>query len=124
MLLEAELTSKVIGAAIEVHKRLGSGLLESAYHRCLCIELSKRGLDFKSQPPLPIVYDEHRVEAAYRPDLIVADSVIVELKTVSACAPVHQAQILTYLRLSKIRVGLLMNFHAVPFPKGIKRFVL
>ncbi len=123
-MLEAELTSTVIGAAIEVHKRLGGGLLESAYHRCLCIELSKRGVDFKSQPPLPIVYDEYRVEAAYRPDLIVADSVIVELKTVSEFAPVHPAQILTYLRLSRIRVGLLMNFHSVPFPKGIKRFVL
>lgn len=123
-MLEAELTNTVIGAAIEVHKRLGSGLLESAYHSCLCIELGKRGLTFKSQPPLPIVYDDHRVEAAYRPDLIISDSLIVELKTVTEFAPVHRAQILTYLRLSKIRVGLLINFHAIPFPKGIKRFVM
>ena len=123
-MLGAELTSTVIGAAIEVRKRLGCGLLESAYHACLCIELSKRGLMFRSQPLLPIVYDDQRIEAAYRPDFIVGDSLIVELKAVTEFAPVHKAQILTYLRLSAIRVGLLINFHAVPFPKGIKRFVM
>lgn len=123
-MLEAELTSTVIGAAIEVRKRLGCGLLESAYHACLCIELNKRELTFRSQPLLPIVYDDHRVEAAYRPDLIIGDSLIVELKAVTVFAPIHKAQILTYLRLSQIRVGLLINFHAVPFPKGIKRFVM
>jgi GxxExxY protein len=123
-MLNAELTQTVIGAAIEVRNRLGCGLLESAYHTCFCIELAKRGLEFESQPPLPIVYDDHRIPAAYRPDLIIAKSLIVELKTVTDFSPAHKAQILTYLRLSAIRVGLLINFHAVPFSKGIKRFVM
>lgn len=94
------LTELIIGAAIEVRKRVGCGLLESAYHAFLCVELRKRDLMFQSQPTLPVVYDGHRVDLAYRPDLIVNDRVVVELKTVSAFLPVHQAQILTYLRLS------------------------
>ena len=119
-----ELTNPVIGAAIRVREHLGSGLLESAYHACLCMELKKLDLNFKSQPPLPIVYDGQRVEAAYRPDLIVDDRLIVELKTVTTFADAHKAQILTYLRLSGIRIGLLLNFHAIPFKSGIKRFVM
>jgi GxxExxY protein len=118
------LTGLIIGAAIEVRKRTGCGLLESAYHAFLCIELEKRNLTFKSQPTLPVIYDGHRVELAYRPDLIVSDQVIVELKTVTAFAPVHEAQILTYLRLSGLRIGLLMNFHAIPFTSGIRRFIV
>jgi len=118
------LTELIIGAAIEVRKRTGSGLLESAYHTFLCIELDKRQLIFKSQCTLPVVYDGVRVEAAYRPDLIVNEKVIVELKTVKAFGPIHEAQILTYLRLSGIRIGLLINFHAVPFKDGIKRFIV
>jgi GxxExxY protein len=118
------LTELIIGAAIEVRKRVGCGLLESAYHAFLCVELEKRKLAFKSQVMLPVTYDGHRVELAYRPDLIVSDRVIVELKTVTAFAPVHEAQILTYLRLSSIRIGLLLNFHAVPFKSGIKRFIV
>ena len=118
------LTALIIGAAIEVRKRTGCGLLESAYHAFLCIELETRNLTFKSQPTLPVMYDGHRVELAYRPDLIVSDQVIVELKTVTAFAPVHEAQILTYLRLSGLRIGLLMNFHAVPFTSGIRRFIV
>jgi GxxExxY protein len=118
------LTGLIIGAAIEVRKRTGCGLLESAYHAFLCIELGKRNLTFKSQPTLPVMYDGHRVELAYRPDLIVSDQVIVELKTVTAFAPVHEAQILTYLRLSGLRIGLLMNFHAIPFTSGIRRFIV
>ena len=121
---EQDLTGLIIGAAIEVRKRVGCGLLESAYHTFLCIELEKLSLTFKSQPKLSIVYDGHPVKVAYRPDLIVHERVIVELKTVSAFAPVHEAQILTYLRLSGIHVGLLINFHAVPFKSGIKRFVM
>ena len=121
---EQDLTGLVIGAAIQVRKRVGCGLLESAYHTFLCIELAKLGLTIKSQPKLSIVYDGHPVKVAYRPDLIVHERVIVELKTVSAFAPVHEAQILTYLRLSGIHVGLLINFHAVPFKSGIKRFVM
>ena len=121
---EQDLTGLIIGAAIQVRKRVGCGLLESAYHTFLCIELEKLDLTIKSQPKLSIVYDGHPVKVAYRPDLIVHERVIVELKTVSAFAPVHEAQILTYLRLSGIHVGLLINFHAVPFKSGIKRFVM
>jgi len=121
---EQDLTGLVIGAAIQVRKRVGCGLLESAYHTFLCIELEKLDLTIKSQPKLSIVYDGHPVKVAYRPDLIVHERVIVELKTVSAFAPVHEAQILTYLRLSGIHVGLLINFHAVPFKSGIRRFVM
>jgi GxxExxY protein len=88
------------------------------------LELSKRGLAFKSQAPLPIIYDGHRIEVAYKPDFIINESLILELKTVTAFAPAHKAQILTYLRLSTIRVGLLINFHAVPLTSGIKRFVM
>ena len=94
------LTELIIGAAIEVRKRVGCGLLESAYQTFFCIELEKLNFTFKSQPTLPVVYDGRRVELAYRPDVIVNDQVIVELKTVTAFLPVHQAQILTYLRLS------------------------
>ena len=99
-------------------------MLENAYHEFLCIELRKIDLPFRSQPTLPVVYDGYRVKLAYRPDLIINDQVIVELKTVTAFAPVHEAQILTYLRLSGIRVGLLINFHAVPFKSGIRRFII
>ncbi|MGE5749433.1 MAG: GxxExxY protein [Gemmatimonas sp.] len=113
-----------MSAAIEVRKRVGCGLLESAYHAFLCIELEKRNLSFKSQQALPADYDGHRVDLAYRPDLIVSDQAIVELKTVTSFVPVHEAQILTYLRLSGIRIGLLINFHAVPFKSGIRRFIV
>jgi GxxExxY protein len=121
---EHDLTWLIIGAAIEVRKRVGCGLLESAYHTFLCIELEKLNLTLKSQPKFSITYDGRPVKVAYRPDLIVQERVIVELKTVTAIAPVHQAQILTYLRLSGIRIGLLINFHAVPFKSGIKRFIM
>jgi GxxExxY protein len=124
MAIDDPLTEAIIGAAIEVRKRVGCGLLESAYHAFLCIELEKIGLPFKSQPGLPVVYDGRRVNVAYRPDLIVSDQVIVELKTVTTILPVHEAQILTYLRLSGIHTGLLINFHAVPFKSGIRRFVV
>ena len=116
------LTELIIGAGIEVRRRTGCGLLESAYHAFLCIELQKLELPFKSQKMLPVIYDGYRVELTYRPDLIVNDQVIVELKTVTKLLPVHEAQILTYLRLSEIRTGLLINFHAVPFKSGIRRF--
>jgi len=124
MAIDDPLTERIIGAAIEVRRRVGCGLLESAYHAFFCVELEKIGLPFKSQPKLPVVYDGRRVDVAYRPDLIVADKVIVEIKTVTAFSPVHEAQILTYLRLSGIHTGLLINFHAVPFKSGIRRFVV
>ena len=118
------LTELIIGAAIQVRKRVGCGLLESAYHAFLCIEMHRANLTFKSQATLPVIYDGHRVDLAYRPDLIVDDRVIVELKTVTAFLPGHEAQILTYLRLSGIRIGFLLNFHAVPFKSGIRRFIV
>jgi GxxExxY protein len=118
------LTEQIIGAAIEVRRVVGCGLLESAYQAFLCVELKKRNLLFRKQPMLPVIYDGLRVDLAYRPDLIVNDQVIVELKTVSAFSLMHEAQILTYLRLSNIQVGLLINFHAVPFKSGIRRFII
>jgi GxxExxY protein len=99
-------------------------LLESAYHAFLCIELEKLNLTFRSQQALPVIYDGHRVELAYRPDLIISEQVIVELKTVTAFSRVHEAQILTYMRLSGTGTGLLINFHAVPFKSGIKRYMI
>jgi GxxExxY protein len=118
------LTHAVIGAAIEVRKKVGSGLLESAYHTFLCIEMRRAGLSFQSQPRMPVIYDGERVDIAFRPDLIVEGQVIVELKTVTAFVPAHEAQMITYVRLSGIHTGLLINFHAVPFKKGVKRYSL
>ena len=118
------LTEKVIGAAIEVHRVLGPGLLESAYEECLCWELDQRGVSFRRQVPLPIAYKGIKLDADYRVDLVVADELIVELKTVDIILPVHEAQLLTYLRLSSLRKGLLLNFHTAVLKQGIKRMVL
>ena len=118
------LTHAIIGAAIRVNKGLGVGLLESAYETFLCHELKKLRLGFSRQPPMPVVYDGVRLDLGYRPDIIVENLVIVEVKTVVKFLPAHEAQLLTYLRFAGIRVGLLINFHAVPFMSGIKRLVL
>jgi GxxExxY protein len=117
------LTHAIIGAAILVNKCVGVGLLESAYETFLCHELEKLNLGISRQPPMPAVYDGVRVDLGYRPDIIVESSVIVEVKTVAKILPVHYAQLLTYLRLSEIKVGLIINFNAVPFTSGIKRLV-
>src|SRR5579885_1572199 len=109
-LLHEEITGDVIGAAIEVHRSFGPGLLESAYERCLCRELELRGIVFRQQVSLPVEYKGLRLEEAYRIDLLVADVVVVELKCVDQLHPVHEAQLLTYLRLSGKKVGLLINF--------------
>jgi GxxExxY protein len=124
MLIEEELTQAIIGAAIEVHRVLGPGLLESAYEECLCHELSLRGLSFKRQVELPVVYKGIRLDCGYRMDLVVEDRVVLELKTVEQLLPVHEAQLLTYLKLSGIKVGLLFNFHAETLKQGMKRRVL
>ena len=116
------LTEQIIGAAIEVHRHLGPGLLESAYEDCLALELDTRGLAFQRQVMLPITYKDTRIEPGFRIDMIVQDRVLLELKAVEALAPVHEAQILTYLKLSGIATGLLMNFNATPLKRGIKRF--
>lgn len=124
MLIEEELTEAIIGAAIEVHRTLGPGLLESAYEECLCHELQLRGLGYTRQIPMPVVYKGVRLDCGYRIDLLVEDKVVLELKTVEKLAPIHEAQLLTYLRLSGKRVGLLINFHSPVLKDGIKRMVL
>lgn len=118
-----DLSGQIIGACIEVHKALGPGLLESAYEECLCHELSLRKLKFARQVPLPISYKGARLDCAYRMDLVVEDSVILELKAVEALLPIHEVQLVTYLKLSGKQVGLLVNFHVVVLKDGIKRRV-
>jgi GxxExxY protein len=118
------LTNIIIGSAIEVHRSLGPGLLESAYHVCLARELELRGLPFKFKCPLPLEYKGIRLRKGYEMDLIVADAVVVEVKAVVTLAPIHEAQLLTYLRLAGLTVGLLMNFNEVVLKNGIRRRVL
>jgi GxxExxY protein len=109
---------------MKVHSALGSGLLESAYAACLRHELLKRGLRVDCEVPLPVVYDGVRLDAGYRLDLVVEDTVVVELKAIEALAPIHQAQIISYLKLSGKPIGLLINFHSLRLKDGIKRFVV
>ena len=108
---------------MKVHSTLGPGLLESAYETCLKHELVKRGLEIKSQVELPIVYDGVRLDAGYRIDLLVSNAILVELKSVDKIAPIHEAQLLSYLKLSNLQVGLLMNFNVIHLKDGIKRMV-
>ena len=112
-------TSPIIGAAIEVHRSLGPGLLESAYEECLCHELHLRGLDCKRQVPLPLLYKGLKLECGYKIDLIVRDEVVLELKAVERLLPIHEAQLLTYLKLTGKRVGLLINFNVPLLTQGI-----
>lgn len=118
------LTGKIIGAAIEVHRNLGPGLLESAYHRCLARELELQGIYYKFDWPLPLEYKGIRVKKGYRMDLLVEECVIVEVKSIEAIAPIHEAQLLTYLRLRKVPVGLLMNFNEIVLKDGIRRKII
>ena len=118
-----EVTGKIIDSAIKVHSVLGPGLLEGAYEACLRHELTVRGLKVQSQPSLPVEYDGIMVDAGYRLDLLVEDVVIVELKSVERLAPIHEAQMLTYLKLSRKKVGLLLNFNVVQMKDGIRRMV-
>lgn len=124
MLLYEELTSEIIGAAIEVHRVLGPGLLESAYEECLCRELELRQVRFQRQVALPVSYRGLQLDCGYRLDLVVEEKVVLEIKAVESLAPIHQAQLMTYLRLSSLRAGLLMNFNVVLMKDGIKRIVL
>src|SRR5687768_7173193 len=118
------LTGRIIGAAIEVHRQLGPGLLESAYRACLCWELRNSGMTLARERAVPVVYKGVRVDVGYRADLIVNERVLVELKCVERLAPIHTTQVVTYLRLSGLHIGLLMNFH-VPFLRdGVVRVVL
>lgn len=124
MILYEELTDAIIGAGIEVHRALGPGLLESSYEECLCHELHLRGLQFRRQVPLPVIYKGIQLECGYRMDVVVEEKVIIELKAVYLMAPIFEAQLITYLKLSGLRVGLLMNFHAATLKEGIIRRVL
>ena len=124
MLYEKDLTSQIIGAAIEVHREPGPGLLESAYQACLAREFSLRNLPFEQEKPLPVEYKGTRVDCGCRLDFIVAGKVVVELKAVDAVQKVHEAQLLTYLKLTGCRVGLLINFNVPVLKDGIKRMVL
>jgi GxxExxY protein len=119
-----DLSRRVIGFAIEVHKSLGPGLLESAYEECLCHELEEAGIPFHKQVPVPVRYKGVRLECGYRLDVIVGGRLILELKSVERLLPIHDAQLLTYLRLTGIRTGLLMNFNSLVLKDGIKRLVL
>ena len=116
-----DLTRKVIGAAIEVHKTLGPGLLESTYEECLCIELSRRGIPYERQKELPIEYKDVKLDGGYRIDVLVADRLVLELKACESLQPIHEAQLLTYLKLSGIKVGLLINFNVPVLKEGIRR---
>ena len=118
-----ELTHEIIGAAMRVHSALGPGLLESSYRACTCLELELKGIRFQSELNFPIVYLGRPIQNAYRIDLLVEDLVIVELKAVSAVTPVHESQLLSYLRLTGREVGLLINFHVQHLRDGIKRMV-
>ncbi|MBN8626177.1 MAG: GxxExxY protein [Planctomycetes bacterium] len=118
------LSGKVIELAIEVHRELGPGLLESTYEECLCYELSQAGLDFQRQLPLPVRYKQVRLDCGYKIDVVVEQKLILELKTVEKLLPIHEAQLLTYLKLSGIKTGLLINFCTPLIKDGLKRMVL
>ena len=120
----SDITGIVIGAAIEVHRTVGPGLLESAYEECLCRELELRNVLFERQKVLPFEYKGIQMDCGYRMDLVVRDTLVVELKAVDVLAPIHEAQLLTYLRLSGIKTGLLINFNVPILKDGIRRLVL
>ena len=118
-----QLSSKIIGAAIEVHRQLGPGLLEASYEACLVYELECAGLFVERQKPLPLVYKDLKLEHGYRIDALVERAVVIEIKAVEHLAPVHEAQVLTYLKLSGLHLGLLINFNVPLLKDGVKRFV-
>ena len=118
-----ELTGKIIGAAIEVHKTLGPGLLESAYEECLCYELNFGDLSLERQKPLPVVYKGKKLDCGYKIDIVVENSIILELKACEKIEPIHKAQLLTYLKLSRFNLGLILNFNVTIMRDGIVRVV-
>src|SRR3990172_5366167 len=119
-----QLTRLIIGAAIEVHKQLGPGLLESAYEECLAYELIKSGLPIERQKPIPVVYKEIKLDYGYRVDILVNEIVVLELKSVDALAPVHEAQLLTYMKFAQKNIGLLVNFNVTVLKNGLRRYLL
>ena len=118
-----QLSNKIIGAAIEVHKALGPGLLESAYEECLCEELDLRGLQYKRQEPLPLRYKGRKLDCGYRLDVVVENAIVLELKSCEKIEPIYEAQLLTYLKLSGLHLGLILNFNVTMMKDGIKRIV-
>ena len=118
------LTEKVIGCAIEVHRILGPGLLESAYQRCLALELRNTGIQFETEVSMPVRYKNEILDCGYRTDMLIEKSLLLELKAVETILPIHQAQLLTYMKLSGIRIGLLINFYQPRLIDGLKRFIL
>jgi GxxExxY protein len=118
-----ELSNKIIGAAIEVHKVLGPGLLESAYEECLGYELHLRGYSFEIQKPLPVIYKDKKLDCSYRLDMVVENAIILELKSCEKIEPIHRAQLLTYIKLSNMKLGLLLNFNVPLMRDGIVRIV-
>jgi len=123
-MFDREITENIIGCAIEVHKELGPGLLESAYEECLCYELSMRNIPVERQVVLPVVYKGNKLDSVYRIDLLVDEKVVVELKSIEKLLAIHDAQLLTYLKLTGIKTGLLLNFNAAVLKDGIRRMVL
>jgi GxxExxY protein len=119
-----ELSKKVIGCAIEVHRVLGPGLLESTYEQCMAYELQQAGISFKIQHPLPVEYKGTRLECGYRVDMLIHDKLILELKSVEDIKSIHEAQLLTYMKLSRVKIGLLINFNVRLLKSGVKRFIL
>lgn len=123
-LSENEISNRIIGCAIEVHRQLGPGLLESAYQECLRYELTNAGLEVYNEIPMPIIYKEIKLDHGYRIDLLVNKKVVIEVKTVDTFTDVHLAQVLTYLRLGNYKLGLLLNFNVTTLKNGIKRIIL
>ncbi len=119
-----KITEKIIGCAIEIHRHLGPGLLESAYSECLSYELKQAGLNIEKEKPMPVIYKDVKLDHGYRIDLLVENRIVIELKTVEAFTDVHTAQILTYMKLGNYKLGLLINFHVSLLKNGIKRFII
>jgi len=120
---ENEITEKIIGCAIKVHKNLGPGLFESAYQECLFYELKKEGLNVEKEKALPLVYEEVKLDCGYRLDLLVENKIIVEIKSVDTLNEIHLAQVLTYLKINNSKIGLLINFNVLQLVKGVKRVI-
>ena len=124
MLYDEDLTKQIIGAAIEVHRELGPGLLESVYEECLCHELSTRQIPFRRQVVLPLIYKTKQLDCGFRADVIIADKVLIEIKAVETVTDLHKAQLLTYLHITGLKVGLILNFNTVVLKDGMVRLVL
>jgi GxxExxY protein len=124
VLVHQALTDRVIGHAIEVHRTIGPGLLESVYRECLCLELEQAGISFKAEITVPVIYKGKTIPLGFRADMVVENAIIIEIKAVNGLLPTHEAQLLTYLRMSQIRVGLLMNFNATRLKDGLRRCIV